>query len=70
MKLDLLGITAHPDDAELSFGGTLLVHKEMVYKTGIIDLTEGELGTYPFSSDINLRFIIQSRFDLRCYFFV
>lgn len=45
MKLDILGITAHPDDAELSFGGTLLVHKEMGYKTGIIDLTEGELGT-------------------------
>ncbi len=45
MKLDLLGITAHPDDVELSFGGTLLVHKEMGYKTGIVDLTEGELGT-------------------------
>ncbi len=45
MKLDILGITAHPDDAELSFGGTLLVHKEMGHKTGIIDLTEGELGT-------------------------
>lgn len=45
MKLDILGITAHPDDVELSFGGTLLVHKENGYKTGVIDLTEGELGT-------------------------
>lgn len=45
MDLDILGITAHPDDVELSFGGTLLVHKEMGYKTGIVDLTEGELGT-------------------------
>lgn len=45
MKLDILGITAHPDDAELSFGGTLIVHKEMGLKTGIIDLTQGELGT-------------------------
>ncbi|MBC6400125.1 MAG: bacillithiol biosynthesis deacetylase BshB1 [Ekhidna sp.] len=45
MNLDILGITAHPDDAELSFGGTLLVHKEMGYKTGIVDLTKGELGT-------------------------
>ena len=45
MKLDILGITAHPDDAELSFGGTLLVHKDMGYKIGIVDLTEGELGT-------------------------
>ncbi|MEM7297065.1 MAG: PIG-L family deacetylase, partial [Bacteroidota bacterium] len=45
MKLDILGITAHPDDAELSFGGTLLVHKEMGLKTGLVDLTQGELGT-------------------------
>lgn len=45
MKLDILGITAHPDDVELSFGGTLLIHKELGYKTGIIDLTKGELGT-------------------------
>ncbi|MEM6643651.1 MAG: bacillithiol biosynthesis deacetylase BshB1, partial [Bacteroidota bacterium] len=45
MTLDILGITAHPDDAELSFGGTLLVHKELGYATGIVDLTEGELGT-------------------------
>ena len=45
MKLDILGITAHPDDVELSFGGTLLVHKELGLKTGILDLTKGELGT-------------------------
>jgi len=45
MKLDILGITAHPDDVELSFGGTLLVHKELGHKTGIVDLTKGELGT-------------------------
>jgi bacillithiol biosynthesis deacetylase BshB1 len=45
MKLDILAIVAHPDDAELAFGGTLLKHKKMGYKTGIIDLTRGELGT-------------------------
>lgn len=45
MKLDILGITAHPDDVELSFGGTLLVHKDLGFKTGILDLTKGELGT-------------------------
>ncbi len=45
MKLDILGIVAHPDDVELSFGGTLLVHQKKGYKTGIIDLTKGELGT-------------------------
>ena len=45
MKLDILAIVAHPDDVELSFGGTLLVHQKHGYKTGIIDLTKGELGT-------------------------
>ncbi len=45
MKLDILAIVAHPDDVELSFGGTLLAHQKMGYKTGIIDLTQGELGT-------------------------
>lgn len=37
--------SAHPDDAELSCGGTLIKHAELGYKTGIIDLTEGEMGT-------------------------
>ncbi len=45
MKLDLLVIAAHPDDAELSCSGTLLKHKASGKKTGIIDLTRGELGT-------------------------
>lgn len=45
MKLDILAIVAHPDDAELSCGGTLIKHADMGYKVGIIDLTEGELGT-------------------------
>lgn len=45
MKLDILALVAHPDDVELSFGGTLLVHKNMGFKTGIVDLTQGELGT-------------------------
>ncbi len=45
MKLDILAIAAHPDDAELSCSGTLLVHKLKGYKTGIIDLTQGELGS-------------------------
>ncbi len=45
MHVDILAIMAHPDDVELSCGGTLLVHKQMGYKTGIIDLTKGELGT-------------------------
>ena len=45
MGLDILGIAAHPDDAELSFGGTVILHGQTGYKTGVIDLTRGELGT-------------------------
>lgn len=45
MKLDLLAIAAHPDDVELTCGGTLLKAAEQGYKTGILDLTAGEMGT-------------------------
>ncbi len=45
MKLDLLAFGVHPDDIELSCAGTLLVEKNNGKKTGIADLTRGELGT-------------------------
>ena len=45
MKLDVLAFAVHPDDAELSCSGTLLVEKLNGKKTGVIDLTQGELGT-------------------------
>ncbi len=45
MKLDILVFAAHPDDAELSCGGTIIKHTDLGYSVGIIDLTEGELGT-------------------------
>jgi len=45
MKLDILVFASHPDDAELGCGGTLLVEKLNGKKTGVIDLTQGELGT-------------------------
>ncbi len=45
MKLDILAIVAHPDDAELSCSGTLMLHKFKGYKTGVVDLTQGELGS-------------------------
>jgi len=45
MKLDLLAIAAHPDDVELTCGGTLLKMARSGYKTGILDLTAGEMGT-------------------------
>lgn len=45
MKLDILAIAAHPDDAELSCAGALMLHKNLGQKTGILDLTQGELGS-------------------------
>jgi bacillithiol biosynthesis deacetylase BshB1 len=45
MKLDILAIAAHPDDAELSCSGTLMAHIAQGYKAGILDLTRGEMGT-------------------------
>jgi bacillithiol biosynthesis deacetylase BshB1 len=44
-KLDILAFAAHPDDVELSACGTLLKHIALGMKVGIIDLTQGELGT-------------------------
>lgn len=45
MKLDILVLAAHPDDAELCCGGTIALHVSLGHKVGIIDLTHGELGT-------------------------
>lgn len=45
MKLDILGIFAHPDDGELAAAGTILKHVAMGKKVGIVDLTEGQLGS-------------------------
>lgn len=45
MKLDLLAIAAHPDDVELGCSGTLIKEVNRGKKVGIVDLTQGELGT-------------------------
>jgi N-acetylglucosamine malate deacetylase 1 len=45
MKLDVLAIGAHPDDVELGCSGTLINEVRRGKKAGIIDLTQGELGT-------------------------
>ena len=44
-NVDILVFGSHPDDIELSCGGTILSHSNMGYKIGLIDLTRGELGT-------------------------
>lgn len=45
MKVDILAIGVHPDDVELSCSGTLLKHIEQGKTVGLLDLTQGELGT-------------------------
>lgn len=45
MKLDILAFGAHPDDVEISSGGTLALQASLGYKCGIVDLTKGDLGT-------------------------
>jgi len=44
-KVDILAIGVHPDDIELSCSGTLLNHIQKDYTVGLLDLTQGELGT-------------------------
>src|SRR3569832_127043 len=45
MKLDILAFGSHPDDVELGCSGTLIKEIKRGKKAGIIDLTQGELGT-------------------------
>src|ERR1700693_1069494 len=45
MSLDLLAIAAHPDDVEQTCGGTLIRMAEAGYRTGVLDLTAGDMGS-------------------------
>ncbi len=45
MQLDILAIAAHPDDTELTCGGTIIKMVEAGYRVGLLDLTAGEAGT-------------------------
>ncbi len=45
MKLDILAFGAHPDDVDMSCGGTLAKQQSLGYRCGIVDLTRGDLGT-------------------------
>jgi bacillithiol biosynthesis deacetylase BshB1 len=45
MKLDILAFGAHPDDIELGCGATIAKEVSLGKKVGIVDLTQGELGT-------------------------
>lgn len=54
MIVDILAIGVHPDDVELSCSGTLLEQIENGYSVGLVDLTQGELGTRG-SAEIRLK---------------
>jgi bacillithiol biosynthesis deacetylase BshB1 len=43
--LDILAIAAHPDDVEQTCGGTLIHSAELGYRTGVLDLTAGDMGS-------------------------
>ncbi|MEO8734200.1 MAG: bacillithiol biosynthesis deacetylase BshB1, partial [Flavobacteriales bacterium] len=43
--VDILCITAHPDDVEIGMGGTVLKHVAQGHSVGLVELTAGELGT-------------------------
>ena len=43
--LDVLAIAAHPDDVEQTCGGTLIDTAELGYRTGVLDLTAGDMGS-------------------------
>jgi bacillithiol biosynthesis deacetylase BshB1 len=45
IELDVLAVFSHPDDAELTAAGTLLKLKSLGYRTGVLDMTRGEMGT-------------------------
>ena len=45
MSIDVLAIAAHPDDVEQTCGGTLIRMAEAGYRTGVLDLTAGDMGT-------------------------
>ena len=47
-QVDILAVFAHPDDVELTVGGTMLKMKHLGYRTGALDVTAGEMGTRGF----------------------
>ncbi len=51
LPLDVLAIAAHRDDVEQTCGGTLLKMAQRGYRTGILDLTQGEMGTRGSAED-------------------
>ncbi len=51
VNLDVLAIAAHPDDIEITCGGLLINMSKQGRKTGALDLTRGEMGTFGTQAD-------------------
>jgi LmbE family N-acetylglucosaminyl deacetylase len=51
LALDILAVAAHRDDVEQTCGGSLLKMAQLGYRTGILDLTKGEMGTRGSAED-------------------
>jgi N-acetylglucosamine malate deacetylase 1 len=64
MNLDVLVFAAHPDDAELSMGGTIAKLTSQNFKVGLIDFTRGELGTRG-SADLRQKEAFQAALTLK-----
>ncbi len=64
MTIDVLVFAAHPDDAEIAMGGTIAKLTSNNFKVGIIDLTQGEMGTRG-SAEIRQHEAVQSAIILR-----
>ena len=64
--VDILCITAHPDDVEISCGGTVLRHVDQGHSVGLVELTAGELRTrgYYLGSNVsyNLKKLVEMGF--------
>ncbi|MHA2226102.1 MAG: PIG-L family deacetylase [Candidatus Hodarchaeales archaeon] len=60
-RFDVIAVSPHPDDAEIGCGGTLaLLAKELGYRVGIIDLTNGEPTPFNDNPDIRIRESLES----------
>jgi len=51
VKLDVLAVAAHPDDSEITSGGLLIKMARLGRKTGVLDLSRGEMGTHGDEND-------------------
>jgi N-acetylglucosamine malate deacetylase 1 len=64
MSLDILAFGAHPDDAEIWCGGLLLKLKDRGYRTGIVHLTVGDMGSHG-SPDVRRQELMAAAHALR-----